>query len=308
MERADWPSRDLNFFIVLALIVAAILGACQWFEMREPVLEGSTPPPGVTAGTRVEELTSGGQARRYRLHVSTKYKAGTRTPLILNLHGYNSFGEQEEIISQMSVKADVAGFIVVYPEGLGNPQSWKFGDRAEGAADVAFIADLIRRLQSQYTIDANRIYATGISNGAEMSYRLACDMAETIAAFGFVSGGYPPFKDCNPPRAVPVVLFHGTKDQLLAYEGHPPLMLPVREWAANWAARNGCEAKPKVTYQKGEATGETWGNCRENSDVTLYTIEGKGHSWPGSTMPAFITTKDVNATDVMWEFFAAHPK
>ncbi|MEW5720312.1 MAG: hypothetical protein AB1817_16935 [Chloroflexota bacterium] len=80
------------------------------------------------------------------------------------------------------------------------------------------------------------------------------------------------------------------------------------EAAASWAARNGCAAKSQVTFQKGEVTGETWGGCRDNADVTLYTISGKGHSWPGSNMPVSITTQDIRATDVIWDFFAAHPK
>lgn len=85
--------------------------------------------------------------------------------------------------------------------------------------------------------------------------------------------------------------------------------MPAREWAAGWASRNGCDQTPKVTFQKGQVTGETWGNCRDGADVILYTIEGGGHSWPGSDMlPQLgITTKDINATDVIWDFFAAHP-
>jgi len=295
--------------LVGMVIVAYAITSCARIERRElPAAPPASSPVSAAPGTRVEEITSSGQTRHYRLHVSTKYQAGKPAPLVVNLHGYNSNAEQQENVSQMSVKADAVGFIVVYPEGLGDPQSWKFGSRAEGAADVAFIRDLIQRLASQFSVDANRVYATGISNGAEMSYRLMCDLPDTVAAAGLVSGGYPPFKDCNPTRAVPVVVFHGTADNLISYEGHLPLMLPVREWASSWAARNGCAQKSQVTFQKGEVTGETWGNCRDNAEVVLYTINGKGHSWPGSNMPASITTKDINATDVIWDFFVAHPK
>jgi len=208
----------------------------------------------------------------------------------------------------MTAKADRAGFIVAYPEGLGDPQSWKFGNRAEGQADVAFIRDLIQQLQSQYRIDAQRIYVTGISNGAEMSYRLACDLGDVIAAFAPVAGGYPAFDDCPATRPVPVIAFHGTDDQLLPYAGKPPLLLPVHDWVAGWAARNGCANPPAVIMQQGDVTGKHWGGCRAGADVVLYTIIGKGHSWPGSAMPARITTRDIDATDLIWEFFAAHPK
>jgi len=296
--------------IALALIVPA----CARAEQRAPV----EPPPaaatsvnrerGAAPGNSVESITSGGQARQFRLHVPPQYRAGLPMPLVLNLHGYNSNGEQQEQVSQMSVKADAAGFIAVHPEGLGDPQSWKFANKTEGASDVGFIRDLIKHLASQLSINAKRIYVTGISNGAQMSYRLACDLGDTLAAFAPVAGGYPPFKDCEPPRPVPVVAFHGTADNLMPYEGAPPVFLPVREWAASWAARNGCNATAKVTFKKGEVTGETWSGCRDNADVVLYTITGKGHSWPGSTMPERITTQDVIATDVMWEFFVTHPR
>jgi polyhydroxybutyrate depolymerase len=166
---------------------------------------------------------------------------------------------------------------------------------------------LIVHLQGRFNIDPARIYATGISNGAQMSNRLGCDLAEVIAAIAPVSGGYPPAQECNPFRPVPVVAFHGTADRLIPYEGQGRLLLPARQWAADWAQRNGCDSTPTVTFTHGEVKGETWGGCRENALVTLYTIEGRGHSWPGSDMPAEITTQDIDATQTIWEFFQAHP-
>ena len=148
-------------------------------------------------------------ARQYRLHVPPSYQQSQPTPLVINLHGYNSNAARQEQVSQMSAEADRAGFIVAYLEGLGDPQSWKFGNRAEGQADVVFIRDLIQQLQAQYRIDAQRIYVAGISNGVEMSYRLACDLGDIIAAFAPVAGGYPAFGDCPATRLVPVVAFHG---------------------------------------------------------------------------------------------------
>jgi polyhydroxybutyrate depolymerase len=263
--------------------------------------------PAALAATTVETLTSGGQQRAYRLHLPPAAGAGQPLPLVINLHGFNSNAEQQERVSQMSAKADAAGFVVAYPEGLGSPQSWRFGPGAEAAADVQFIRDVTQAIQARQPIDPRRIYVTGISNGAELSYRLICDFADTAAAFALVSGGYPPFPECRPARPVPVVLFHGTADNLLAYAGRPPLMLPVRDWAAQWAARNRCAADPKVILKREEVTAEAWLGCQAGADVELYTIAGKGHSWPGSDMPARITTRAISATDIMWDFFVAHP-
>jgi polyhydroxybutyrate depolymerase len=173
-------------------------------------------------------------------------------------------------------------------------------------ADTVFTTAIIEKLATDHAIDRRRIYATGISNGAQMAWRLACDRPDIYAAFGFVSGGY--LRVCGGPLRPPIVLFHGTTDRLLPYEGREMLM-PVREFAMSWAARSGCRMarQGEIIYRKGDATGERWA-CIPGQEVDLYTLDGKGHSWPGSNMPARITSQDVDATEVMWAFFKAHPR
>ncbi len=278
----------------------------------QPTLTAApTQPPVPTGqsyvtGSSTGAITSGGELRGYLLHVPPSYQPGTPMPLVINLHGFSSNAAEEEILSEMSAKADEAGFIVVYPEGRGSPQSWAVGPGPAGQQDVQFIRDLVALLQEQLSIDPARIYATGISNGGGMANRLACDMPDVIAAIAPVSGAYLFWQDCSPSRPVPVVAFHGTADQIVPYEGQGRTLPPIRDWAAAWASRNGCSATPTVTFQKGEVTGETWDSC--SAEVVLYTIEGRGHSWPGSAMiPALdIATQDIVATEVIWEFFAAH--
>jgi polyhydroxybutyrate depolymerase len=127
-----------------------------------------------------------------------------------------------------------------------------------------------------------------------------------FAAFGFVSGAY--LEVCNPPPRRPVILFHGTADKLLAYESKGPFMA-VRDFAIRWASGSGCNpaTSGEIVYQKGDATAERF-RCQRGHEVDLYTLQGKGHSWPGSAMPARITSKDVDATAAMWAFFKAHPR
>ncbi|MBU1880316.1 MAG: hypothetical protein KJ734_15315, partial [Chloroflexi bacterium] len=181
------------------------------------------------------ELESGGQRRHYLLHVPPGYAADQPAPLAINLHGLGSNAAQQEQISGMSRLADAKTFIVVYPEALGDPATWRVG---AGSPDVAFIRDLIQHLAGQYRIDPARIYATGISNGGGMANRLGCDMADVIAAIAPVSGAYLFWQDCQPGRPVPVLAFHGTADRIVPYEGGQGLPF-VREWAETWAARNG---------------------------------------------------------------------
>jgi polyhydroxybutyrate depolymerase len=266
---------------------------------------GSGYPP----GTSVQEIESSGQTRQYRVHVPPSYQAGTPMPLVLNLHGLNETAAQQEALSGMSTKADSAGFIVVYPEGI--DQTWHIGPGPAAPADMQFIRDLVGELQGRLSIDPARIYSTGISNGAQMSNLLGCNAADIFAAIGPVSGGYSPAQECEPGRPVPVVGFHGTADQLIPYEGDAAtggrLLLPAKEWAAAWAARNGCNPTPAVTYQGSEVTGETWSGCQAGADVVFYTIEGGGHGWPGPGSAIGLTTTEISATDIIWDFFAAHP-
>jgi polyhydroxybutyrate depolymerase len=261
-----------------------------------------------TSRTTVESMESGGEARQYRLHVPPGYRPDQPTPLVIGFHGFNSNAAEHEQVTRMSDKADAAGFIAVYPEGLGNPQDWRLGSLAERRPDVTFIRDLIEHVRGRLNIDPQRIYVSGMSNGAIMSYHLVCDLADVFAAFAPVAGGYPSFGDCLPSRAIPAVVLHGTADVDLPIEGRPPLLIPVRDWAASWAKHNGCAQEPEITFQQGDVLGETWSACRDGADVVLYTIAGHGHIWPGGAISAPNTTRDINATDVIWEFFAAHPR
>lgn len=263
------------------------------------VLAEDNAPVGVTT---VEQLaTSAGETRDYRLFVPGSYSADTPVALVLNLHGLNSNGAQQEDISQFSAKAQVEGFVVVYPEGTNG--DWNF--ISPGSRDEIFLGELVTALQGKLAIDARRIYVTGISNGAEMAYELVCHV-DVFAAVGFVAGAYPKIFPCHD-TPLPAVAFHGTADNFLPYDGNA-VFLPVLEWAQSWADRNGCTTGPATTYQQGEVSGQTWSTCTAGADVVFYTVTGKGHSWPGSSMPPAITTQDIDATDTIWAFFAAHPR
>jgi polyhydroxybutyrate depolymerase len=250
--------------------------------------------------TTVETLQVGGEARSHRVHHPA---TGERPyPIVFSFHGFNSNAEQQERLSQFSVLADREGFIVVYPEGL--DEKWRFMGRSD--ADVLFTTAIVEKLAMDVPIDRRRIYASGISNGAQMAWRLACDHQDLFVAFGFVSGGY--LEVCGGPVRPPIILFHGTSDRLLPYDGRGVVM-PVREFARGWAAQDGCRlaGQGQVIYRNGDATGERWA-CLSGHEVELYTLDGKGHSWPGSRMPARITSRDVDATAVMWAFFQAHSR
>lgn len=288
---------------VIILSLASLACSRTAMEASRPEASGSTDG----------QITSSGVTRHFILHVPPTYRPGDAVPLIINFHGYGSNSKEEEGLTGMSAKADNENFIVVYPDGLNS--AWNDGPGTDGERDQKFVRDLITHLESQYSIDPKRIYATGISNGGGMTNRLGCDMADVIAAIAPDSGAYNFWQDCNPARPIPVLAFHGLDDHLVPYNGGTPASMepPIEEWASAWATRDGCNATPIITTPVDTVTVHTWSGCQSNAEVILYTLANHGHSchghsWPGSpTMPKAITSQAVKATDVMWDFFQAHP-
>ena len=215
------------------------------------------------------------------------------TPLVITLHGFAQWPANQAAVSRWNRLADEYGFIVVYPAGTSFPLRWRTSDDTGAAKDVAFISDLIDTLSAEYNIDPARIYANGISNGGGMSFLLSCRLSERIAAFGSVAGAFSiPWEACNPSRPMPAILFHGTADPIVPYQGGPAgpsgsIFPSIPAWVAEFARRNGCDASPQDLPASGDVSGVRYTGCL--ADVVFYTIAGGGHSWPGGGyLPKFI--------------------
>jgi polyhydroxybutyrate depolymerase len=172
-------------------------------------------------------------------------------------------------------------------------------------------------LQQKYSIDTNRVYANGLSNGGGMSCLLACKLSQRIAAIGSVSGAYLlPRDEWNAPRHVPVILFHGTEDPLVPFHGGPSKVFhvpfpDVPQWV-HWLGTNyGCGPEPARLPDSGKANGVRYTGGTNTADVVFYTLNGGGHTWPGGKkMPRLLvghTPQDISATRLMWDFFQQHP-
>jgi len=265
-------------------------------------------------GNATWTIQSGGVSRTMIVHVPTGYDPARGTPLVVNFHGYTSDAAQEALLSLMSPKADAAGFVVIYPNGTGAPQSWNAGAccgsaAATGVDDIAFVKDLLAAANDRLCIDPARVYATGMSNGGFLSHRIGCELADRFAAIAPVAGVLG-MTSCTPARPIPVLGFHGTLDTLVPYGCDPAIGFPaVADTYAAWAARDACASTPVETFRNGDAHCSTYSGCAGGAEVTLCTIDGGGHTWPGGTpVPTLgLTSTDISATDTMWTFFAAHP-
>jgi polyhydroxybutyrate depolymerase len=255
-------------------------------------------------------IQSGGRARSARIHLPPRYDGRGPLAFLLNYHGRDSNGSEEELLSGTTAKADAEGFIVAYPEGVGG--TWNGGTccgdaQTENVDDVAFTRDLLDEVDKQLCVDKRRVFATGLSNGAYMVNRLGCELADRVVAIAPV-GGPLMMTDCKPSRPVPLIEFHGTADPIVPYDGFGGFF-GVESSVADWAKRNGCQGSATQTFANGDTTCTSFGSCSAGADVTLCTTAGGGHQWPGGMAIPFLGPKsdDIHATDAMWTFFTAHP-
>lgn len=251
------------------------------------------------AGDSVQTMESSDETRSYRLHVPKQYKSSPM-PLVLNFHGYGQSAAQQEKYSGLNTVADTQGFLVVSPEGSSSPKGWNIVGAYDenGVDDVGFVRDLLVGLSNVLCIDEARVYATGHSNGGEMASQLACMLPNTIAAVAPVSGAV--WQGCTG-RAFPMISFQGTADENVYYESSASAI-------SDWAAHNNCSPTPTVTKVSAHVTRQNYQKCQ--ADVVFYTIEGGGHTWPGSKVSggAGPVTTEINASNLIWTFFANHPK
>jgi polyhydroxybutyrate depolymerase len=269
----------------------------------------------LSLGDNVRSLHFAGLDRGYILHLPPDYdNEDAFRPLVLNLHGYGSNARNQAAYSRLHAKADEAGFIVVTPDGAGTPQQWNNLQLDGLPDDVAFISELLDQLEETLCIDSERVYATGISNGSAFAQRLACLLPDRIAGVAAVAAHVYPVV-CNGTAPVPIIAFHGTADACVPYEGGVTTcgrgnlpVPPVETAAASWAKHNGCASEPAHTQVSEHVRAIKYSGCTDNADVVLYAVEGGGHTWPGSVdVPRLgAVTSEVDATDLMWEFFEAH--
>ncbi|HRU38641.1 MAG TPA: hypothetical protein P5511_02095, partial [Candidatus Goldiibacteriota bacterium] len=194
--------------------------------------------------------------------------------------------------------------------------------------DVRLTRQILDEMQAEFCIDPARIYASGHSNGAILSNRLACELSDRIAAICAVGGGIGDvnptdstvYFNCGPSRPVPVLQIHGLQDGCYPYNGGYGAgisntdFVSIPHTVADWVARNGCGASAVQTYSFGNAVCISYrDNCQQNAEVMLCTDTLAGHNWLGSAVyPSAATcggelTTDIISNDVMWEFFLAHP-
>ena len=318
----------LVFLIVNGNVLIAEIGPAQ--VIREQIRQTLRDTKGQLAvNDKPENIEIGGRTRRYLIHVPDLSKTTKPLPLVLIFHGGGSDPEGTVRYTRFDSLADREGLIAVYPEGT--IKQWNDGRlMAPMSDDVGFVRALVDDLKKKYKVDAKRIYATGISNGAMMSQRLACEMSDTFAAVASVAGTLPDdlSSRCKPAKPISVMLVHGTDDPIVPYSGGSIALgtraIGGKVWSAKdtfdfWSKHDRCSGQPKTnilpdtdpkdgtTISRQHSSG-----CVADTAVELLTVNGGGHTWPNSIQylpERFIgkTSRDVDATKVIWKFFFDHP-
>ena len=238
-------------------------------------------------------ITHDGIQRDYILYISELYDGSSAVPLVLNFHGYGSNANEQMFYGDFRDIADTEGFLLVHPEGttfIGN-QFWNVGFPGISSTidDVGFTEALIDELATLYAIDLDRVYATGMSNGGFMSFLLACQLSEKIAAVASVTGSMTQdtFNDCNAQLPTPVLQIHGTEDDVVLYNGNT-LSIPIADVISYWVDYNNCETTPTTStlpdldVSDGSTVEHSVYEDGDNGITTEHMkVIGGGHTWPG---------------------------
>lgn len=299
----------------------------RWFRGR--ILAGAVGvvaciAPVTPAPASAAQLEFGGLPRTYSLHVP----AGVEHPagLVINLHAAGATGAGQAALTHYDAVADAHGFIVAYPDGI--DFSWADGRGAsvpdrEGVDDVGFIAELVAKLVADFGIDPGRVFVTGLSAGAFMANRMACERADLFAAVAPVAGTLGVGVACNASRPVAVLATHGTADPVVPFEGGPmtgrggaSTVVSAPAMAERWRQLDGCSGAPVEDVLPDAADGTqtrrlTSANCAAGTEVVFMQVDGGGHTWPGAPtvlLEAGATSQAFDASEAAWRFFDAHAR
>ena len=275
------------------------------------------------------EIDIDGKRRTYLVHLPPNYSKEKYLPLVLAFHGGGGNAQNMVNMSGFNEKADQENFIVVYPNGSGRTDNILLTFNAIGCCsyamqqnvdDVKFISELIDKISAEYGVDTKRVYATGFSNGALISNRLAAEIPAKIAAIAPVSGTI--FESSPKPKGkVAVLIIHGMKDTAVPYEGgnsqrslvssnQSEPFKSVAYTASYWAKNNGCNEVSQNTTN-GKVLRENYVGCNSGNDVNVILITDGLHAWAGGESGRSggdQPSNAINATDEIWEFFKKHSK
>ena len=257
--------------------------------------------------TIYDSIIHNGVYRQFITYIPDSYDPLFEIPLLFNLHGKSQTAYGSMLYSDFRPISDTAIFMITYPQGLldnTGDTHWNYGQSS--VDDIGFLSSLYNHLITNYNIDTKRVYSSGMSNGGAMSYYLACNMSDKIAAIASVTGAMSSYQHlaCNPIHPTPILEIHGTEDTVVTFNSVIPGLLYWRDY-------NNCELIADTTIIDNLFLGDfstvehiIYKNGDNNSTTELFKILGGGHTWPGSFFSQGITNQDIDASSEIWKFFS----
>ncbi len=307
------------------LFVASTLAACgSSGSPAAGTTDGGTASSGGTStgggGEDGGDPPAIGGDRPVTVHVPASYIPGTAAPLVILLHGYGASGALQDLYFGMTAVSDTRGFLYAFPDGTVDSDGKRFWNATEACCDLhgtkvddsTYVSSLITQIQARYTVDPKRIFLVGHSNGAFMSYRMACDHADQVAAIASLAGAmFSDVSKCAPSAPVSILQIHGTADDTVLFDGdkiagqgYPGAKATV----ADWVTLDGCGATadtsaPPLDLDTRLAGAETTvtryaNGCKPGGHAELWTIAGGAH------LPSLTASFSTRVID----FLFAHPK
>jgi polyhydroxybutyrate depolymerase len=279
-----------------------LLTGCGAAEPAGPAPSAPASTPARSAGDHRLTMTVGGTERTYLLHAPPGYDPARAPAAVIALHYRPGSAQAMRDVSGLDAKADREGFLVAYPEGVGG-QFNGFG--CCGAQDdVGFVKAVAAALVADWKADPARLFLAGVSNGAELSFRAAVEVPGVFAAIGVVSGGFHSGRTedagYKPTGPVSVVTLIGGAD---------PMAETLRAGIDTWRKRLGCTPAEGGAPPADPTVHRTSTRCTDGSTVDAYVIDGAAHIWFGAKRGELVDpAPKIDATDVLWTFFAAHPR
>ena len=283
----------------LAAIVTVALLALTACTGPTNVGAGTPNPSNATAPANAKgTLTIQDGQRPFTLHVPNSYDPATPAALVVLMHGYTATGAVQEAYLKFTPESDKRGFLYAYPDGMVDPMHKHFWNATDACCDLygskvddsTYLSDLIKKVESLYTVDAKRVYLIGHSNGAFMSFRLACDHADQITAIAALNGAmWSDLSRCQPSHPVSILDIRGTADMTINYKGGAIVGHAYPSAAttdADWLRFDKCAARPAkapaLDLVQDLPEAETSVNrysvgCTSGSTVETWTIVGGGH-------------------------------
>ena len=278
-----------------------------------------TPPPSTVitescvqygSNTKKCTLTHKALERYYIIYVPESGVSEASMPVLFALHGYGSTAEIHKNYTNYQPLAETSKFIVIYPQGsyfqgtFTSGNHWNVGSWTAGstADDVDFINEVIDLVSKKESINQNRIYSSGMSNGGFMSYHLACNLSSRIAAIASVTGSMSKetLENCSPSHPTPILQIHGALDVTVPFNGDSTINMESIDNVFNyWTTYNSCDPIPSLIvtdYVDFSVDYQKYNNCLNNVKVELYKISSMGHTWPGKN------NYGISATEEVWNF------